>query len=385
MGNDIGSVLVNGKVLRCGYTTGSCATAASVGATEMFLSGQSVKSVNIKLPSGQCLNLKLEDCEVRDGYAKCAVIKDAGDDIDITDGLYIYSTVSKSIEPGIHLMAGEGVGTVTQEGLSVAVGEPAINPVPKRMIIEQVSEVCKAYNYDLQITGLDITISIPDGKSLAERTFNPKLGIKDGLSILGTSGIVKPMSKEALIKSIELELSVLRVKEKQFSRPIACFVPGNYGEEYAEQLGILSGIIKISNFIGTMLESALSLGFKEILLIGDLGKLVKISAGIFQTHSRISDARAEVLAANIAAIGAPQNVVQEMLDINTTVKGIQIIEENHLEDVFEIIADKVKKRCQDYVHSELTVEVILFSRDRGTLAKTAGTDKFIKNLKRMNE
>ncbi len=367
------TVRVGKKQLRCGFTTGSCAAAAAQGAARMLFLHQTPESVILDTPKGWRLTLALTDQTCSTDKASCAVVKDGGDDIDITSGMKVFAEVSHAPLPGIHLLAGEGVGTVTLNGLPVSIGEPAINPVPRRMITEALQSVIVEAGLSLEQTGVDVTISIPGGEEAAKRTFNPRLGIMGGLSILGTSGIVMPMSEEALKESLRLELSILAAKQNEKQ---AVFVPGNYGEEFAKQMGVSDSIIiKTSNFLGYMLEEAVALDFHDILLIGDLGKLVKAAAGIFQTHSSVSDARMEIIAAHAAALGAKQKTVNNILACATTPAAIKVLEEDAPEipeHLYNRLVRLIKQRCQAHVYGELSMEVVLFSRETGLLAQTEG-------------
>ncbi|MEG0379596.1 MAG: cobalt-precorrin-5B (C(1))-methyltransferase CbiD, partial [Eubacterium sp.] len=248
-----------GKRLRYGYTTGSCATAAAKAALIMLLTGQVIKTIDIDTPKGWPLNLEVFDQQVGENWASCAVVKDGGDDPDITNGVKVFVKITAKNEAGISFKAGLGVGQVTLKGLSLPVGEPAINPVPREMITREMMKVMKDQGKE---GGYEVEVSIPEGVELAKRTFNPKLGIMGGLSVAGTSGIVEPMSEEALKASMKLELSMLKAKGAQN----IIFVPGNYGKDFAESLNLNTEVlIKTSNFVGFMLEEAERLEFERIL------------------------------------------------------------------------------------------------------------------------
>lgn len=254
----------NGKELRYGYTTGSCATAATKAALLMFLNQKKQESVLIKTPKGWDLDLLIHDQTYDSQGASCSVIKDSGDDPDVTNGVKIFSRVYPASESGVHFHAGQGVGTVTSPGLSIPVGQAAINPVPRQMIEEVIAEVL-AQADDNVGKGWNVEISIPQGIELAKRTFNPKLGIVGGLSVIGTSGIVEPMSEDALKASLKLELSVLKAKGLEQ----IIFVPGNYGKDFADELKLPeSALVKTSNYLGFMLDEAERMEIKKILLIG---------------------------------------------------------------------------------------------------------------------
>ena len=343
-----------GKRMRYGYTTGSCATAASKAAALMLFTGEIKDTVEIATPKGWDLVIDLFDCRVDGGTASCAVVKDSGDDPDVTKGTRVYAAVRLIDDPGVVFKRGKGLGVVTLPGLSIPVGEPAINPTPRAMIRKALAEVAEAYNYT---GGFEVTVSLPEGEELAKRTFNPKLGVQGGLSILGTTGIVTPMSEESLKASMRLELSVLKEKG---CRDIL-FVPGNYGADFAADLGLKSDrMVKIS-----------------ILFVGHLGKLVKVAGGIFQTHSSYSDARMEILAAYAALDGADQACVAEIMHCTTTDDAVETLRAHGFDrDYFDHLAERVKIRCERKVYQNIAVEVVLFSRKYGLLGQTKGAAAF---------
>lgn len=359
-----------GKRMRYGYTTGSCATAASKAAAVMLLSGKPLDTIDIDTPKGWTLTIDINDPEIKDDAATCYVIKDAGDDPDVTDGMPVYATVRKQAEPGVTFKGGVGVGKVTLSGLSVPVGEPAINPTPRKMMRRELAGVAKDYDYD---GGFEVTIAMPKGVELAKRTFNPKLGIEGGLSVIGTTGIVTPMSEQSLMASMKLELSVLR--EKGYENII--FVPGNYGEDFAASLDLdLTTMVKISNFVGYMLRQAEKSGVKKLLYIGDLGKMVKVAGGLFNTHSHICDGRMEILAANAAWLGADQQCIDKLMHCTTTADAVPIIQNAHIPDFFNHLARRCKLKCEGKVYHNVEIEVIIFSRETGMLGESDGAEAF---------
>ncbi len=283
--------------LRHGYTTGTCATAASAAAL-MLLCGEEVEVVSVDTPAGVSLRIDVDDTERGADFASCSVIKFSGDDPDITDGIKVYARITYIQDDAkdgvdIEIDGGAGVGRVTKKGLDQPIGSAAINSTPRRMITEHLSEIGKRYN----LRGLiKVIISVPEGEEKAKKTFNPKLGIIGGISILGTTGIVTPMSKQALISTIKVELKV-RLENSD----IIVGVPGNYAVKYsADTYGIDADIpVEFSNYIGEALDLAVNLRSKSILLIGHIGKFVKLAAGIMNTHSNDADARLEILSAHI--------------------------------------------------------------------------------------
>ncbi len=296
----------NGNKLQFGFTTGTCAAAATKAAALMLVSGKMIQRVHIITPKGIALNLEVLEPEIKSNEASCAIRKISGDDPDVTDGVLVYSTVTWQKEPGIRVDGGLGVGRVTRPGLKQKIGEVAINPVPMEMIKAAANEALADCG---QAEGLKVVISIPQGVELAKKTFNPRLGIEGGISVLGTSGIVEPMSEQALIDCIELEI---RQKYAGGQRRII-MAQGNYGADFIKELcGVQDEqIIKCSNFIGVSLDMAAAEGVKELLLVGNIGKLVKLAGGIMNSHSKEADARAELIAASAIRAGCSLETARE--------------------------------------------------------------------------
>jgi len=363
-----------GKKLRYGYTTGSCAAAAAKGAVTLLLSGQPCSQVEIETPKGWPLTLELIDCQLTETWSRCAVQKDAGDDPDATDGLQIYAKAEWTDEKGIRLLAGEGVGTVTLKGLSVPPGEPAINPVPREMILNEVTKVLSDYNCN---KGVVLEFSIPGGLEIAKRTFNPKLGVVGGLSIIGTTGIVEPMSEQALKDTMAVELSIL---EGKGYRDII-FVPGNYGKDFVTSLGLdTDRLVKISNYVGFMFEKSEKMAFDHILFVGHLGKLIKVAGGIFHTHSSVADGRMETMAAHAALLGADQRCIKAIMAATTTDDAMDAIDSAQLPGFYDHLAEVVKRKCEAKVFHRQKVEVILFSNKTGYLGQSQGAEKLKERL-----
>ncbi len=334
--------------LRSGYTTGACA-AAGVKATLILLTtGKVVSEVEITALDGTPLTIPIARVEkVADGV-RAEVIKFSGDDPDITNGASVFTTIKKISGDEIIFRAGIGVGRITKAGLQLKVGEPAINPGPRRLIRNVAAE--------FGVGGLEVEISIPAGVELAKKTLNPILGVEGGLSIIGTTGVLRPMSEEAFKNSLVPQIDV--AKAAGFDELI--FVPGKIGETIAKKLGFDDGaIIQTSNFIGFMLEAAVEREIKKIILCGHIGKLAKVAAGVFHTHNRVADARLETLAAYAAAEGLSSSEVQKILDANTTEDAAQIISSNHLERVYKKIAARASLRAERYVFGKLKVSTIL--------------------------
>ena len=370
-------VWVEQKKMRTGYTTGSCAAAAAKAAVCMLLSGEVIQQVRLMTPKGVELDLEVEQIQRRQHGVRCAVRKDSGDDPDVTNGIYVYAEVRKEPEPGIYLDGGEGIGRITKKGLEQPVGAAAINRVPRQMILEAVKEQSIRYGYQ---GGLSVIISAPEGKKLAAKTFNPRLGIENGISILGTSGIVEPMSEKALTDTIFLEMKML--KENGIDR--CCVVPGNYGRDFlAEQLGVdTDQAVKCSNYIGETIDAAVNLEMRSLLLIRHIGKLIKVAAGVMNTHSRQADCRMEVLAAYAAAEGASAECVQAILSCITTTEALELLKEKGiLSGVMERVMERIDFHLRHRAGGSLQVEAIVFSTEDGILGKTKRAEALLKEIR----
>lgn len=370
-----------GKNLRCGYTTGSCATAAAKAAAMMLLTGERVATVRIDTPKGVVLELEPLEVELAEQYVSCAIRKDSGDDPDDTNGVLVFAKVEKVAEPGVHIEGGVGVGRVTKPGLACAVGGPAINPTPRRMITAEVGSVMEQAGYS---EGLLVTISIPEGVEIAKKTFNPRLGIIGGLSVLGTSGIVEPMSEKALIETMYVEM---RAQKARGNKHLLVFF-GNYGEDFTRDVMQLDleGAVTCSNFVGELLDYAVFLGFETLLLIGHSGKLVKLAQGVMNTHSKYADCRTELFALEAMFHGASIEVGQEIYHCLTTDEVTKILKR---EQIFEPVMDKVTERIDFYmqhrVHGKIKTAAFMFSNVYGILGKTKAADELIQLHKQKGE
>ena len=369
-------VIRGNKKMRFGYTTGSCAAAACKGAAEILLGGVMQKAVTLMTPKGILLTLELKDIRIEGNQVTCAIQKDAGDDPDTTNGILVYATVQKTKEPGIILDGGVGVGRVTKAGLSQKIGEAAINPVPKAMILREATEIAEKYDYE---GGLKITISVPEGVEIAKKTFNPRLGIVGGISILGTSGIVEPMSVKAIVETTALEL---RQAAASGARRMV-LTPGNYGMEFLARGGVAlpAGVpvVRCSNFIGEALDGAGAEGFSSVLLVGHIGKLVKLAGGIMNTHSRWADGRAELFCAHAALCGADRDTARALMDSATADQCLAVLDRAGLRAaVMSSLLEAVQRHLDRRAAGQFAVGAVTFSNQYGLLGMTRGAKEILK-------
>ncbi|MBQ3473449.1 MAG: cobalamin biosynthesis protein CbiD [Methanobrevibacter sp.] len=350
--------LVNQKLLRCGYTTGTCAAAASKAATAMLFSKEIMSSVSITTPNQTDLVIDVLNPQFSDNAASCSIEKDSGDDPDITNGILVSSKVTLCPDsPDIIIEGGKGVGKVTKPGLDQAVGMSAINSVPRKMIKDSLNELAKEYNYT---GGFHVVISVPKGEEIAKKTFNPELGIVDGISILGTTGIVEPMSAKALADSLRLEISVISAEGNE---SILIFL-GNFGKKFTEEdLNLLTkpGVM-CSNLIDVALDSSVEYGFKNILLIGHIGKFVKLGIGMFNTHSHNGDGRIETLLSCALEAGSSLEILREIQKCVTTNAVLDILYENGLLDnTMEILNGRIQHNIDRRIPSDINIGFICFT------------------------
>lgn len=364
------------KKLRCGFTTGTCAAAASAGAARMLLSGKVIENITVITPSGNSVTVGLTDIKKENDYVSCAVQKDSGDDPDVTDKILVYSTVSYK-KSGITVDGGEGVGRVTKKGLKQQIGEAAINPVPRKMIEEQLKTAASDYSYD---GGLKAVISVPMGIQIAKKTFNPRLGIEGGISILGTTGIVEPMSEQALIDTISVELDVRKAQNEEF----IIVTPGNYGQDFLrDNLGIaVDKCVKCSNFIGDTIDMCIEKGFKSMLLVGHIGKLSKLGCTIYNTHSRYADGRMEAFALCAALCGAEREVLENILGCITTDAALEILKkEGIFDETIKMLEKRIDRSLKLRAKGSIEIGMITFSEEYGILCKTEKADNMLEKLK----
>lgn len=389
-------IIKNNKRLRYGYTTGSCAAGATRGAVRMLLSGASLSEVELQTPKGITLNLQLHDITRGETHVSCAVQKDAGDDPDTTNGILVYAKVEKIsaeaakniidnqntdskkviIHSSIILDGGVGVGRVTKPGLSQKVGEAAINPVPKAMILREAEEAAQEYDYEGY---LKITISVPEGEEISKKTFNPRLGIMGGISILGTSGIVEPMSERALIASIQVEMKQHFCQGENY----ILVTPGNYGADYLrEHMTIpFENNIKCSNYVGETIDMAIDMGVKGILFVAHIGKFVKVAAGIMNTHSHCADGRMEVLCASAIRAGGTLECAREILEAGTTDEALAVIDRyGILKQTMAIVMEKIQFYLDHRSYEQILLGAVVFSNVYGLLGQTRDALKLMEAI-----
>ena len=389
-------IIKNNKRLRYGYTTGSCAAGATRGAVRMLLSGASLSEVELQTPKGITLNLQLHDITRGETHVSCAVQKDAGDDPDTTNGILVYAKVEKIsaeaakniidnqntdskkviIHSSIILDGGVGVGRVTKPGLSQKVGEAAINPVPKAMILREAEEAAQEYDYEGY---LKITIYVPEGEEISKKTFNPRLGIMGGISILGTSGIVEPMSERALIASIQVEMKQHFCQGENY----ILVTPGNYGADYLrEHMTIpFENNIKCSNYVGETIDMAIDMGVKGILFVAHIGKFVKVAAGIMNTHSHCADGRMEVLCASAIRAGGTLECAREILEAGTTDEALAVIDRyGILKQTMAIVMEKIQFYLDHRSYEQILLGAVVFSNVYGLLGQTRDALKLMEAI-----
>ncbi len=370
-------VIKNAEKLRCGYTTGSCAAAAAAASAEMALTGKKSWGARIRLPRGEEVLFTVNNQEISQVSARCSVTKDGGDDPDVTSGLEIFADVKLSEdnrfcrEAEIIVDGGEGVGRVTKAGLRVPVGKAAINPVPLKMIEKSVSNVLEKHGFK---GSAEVIISVPKGAETALKTFNHRLGIEGGISILGTTGVVEPMSEKALVDTIRTEIDF----HKAADREKILITPGNFGSDFIrEYMGIdITKAVQCSNYIGETLDYIRYSGLKKILLVGHTGKLIKLAAGIMNTHSSYADGRMEVIATHAAMAGADRKEVCRIMNCITTDEAMDVIRgESFYGHVKKSIMEKALDHLNFRLKNQCRIETIMFTSDRSHIMKSDGADK----------
>ena len=424
------------KKLAYGYTTGTCAAAAAQAACIYHFTGVAPENVDIDTPGGIRLRLEVVEAYITEtGDSVCAIRKQSGDDPDVTNGVLVYAETAfqskdnkmthVSEKERIIIDGGAGVGRVTKPGLDQPVGAAAINSVPRQMITHEVLQVCEEFEY----SGLvKVTISIPKGVELAEKTFNPRLGIEGGISVLGTSGIVEPMSEEALVETIRTHLNVLKAEGRKW----VIAVPGNMGagflERYlvehgkfctdahqgsnaadtdaaveAEQMaygelstgtepslleGFMNSLVTMSNFVGKTIDLAAELGFSGILIAGHMGKLVKIGNGIMNTHSREADGRMDTMLSCALSAGTEDlELLRKIQRSNTTDEAMDHLKQaGIIEDTINVFLKRADWHLTHRSRDEVRTGMIVFGTKGEYLGETEGADAILRSaLKELDQ
>ena len=366
----------DGKRLRFGYTTGSCAAAAAKAAAWMLLTGKRKETISLITPKGVTLTLPVLEIKMEPGRVRCAIRKDSGDDPDVTNGTLVFAEVTVKEESGIAIDGGIGVGRVTKKGLDQPVGNAAINSVPRQMIRENLEEILTLTDTK---QGLNVVISVPEGEALAKQTFNPRLGIVGGISILGTTGIVEPMSEKALVDTIRVELR----QRKANGDAYVLLTPGNYGCDFIRAGLSLNAeqAVQTSNFIGQTLDICRELGFRGALLVGHIGKLVKIAGGMMNTHSKYGDCRMEILAAHAGIAGLSPEKIGEILDCVACDDALRIImDAGCFEKTMTGLTERILFHLRHRAGEDVEIGTILFSKEYGLLAKSDNAMELIDKI-----
>lgn len=362
--------------LRFGYTTGSCAAAAARAAALMLLEQRECRRVSLVTPKGIALELDVADPEFSSDFACCGIRKDSGDDPDVTDGITVFVRV-EFCGAGVEIIGGEGVGTVTKNGLDQPKGASAINSVPRRMIASAVNEVAAERGYN---GGFRVTISVPGGAEIAKKTYNPRMGIEGGISIIGTSGIVEPMSTAALVDTVRLEQKIRRAEG---CRDLLLTL-GNYSADFLrkELPFALDKSVKCGNFIGEALDLALENGFESILIVGHIGKLVKLGAGIMNTHSAHADGRMDVLVTCGVMAGADAEILKTLPDCATVDAAIAVLSETgKLPETLEILGKRAQSYLNARVKNSVKIAALMFSDKYGILVRTPDCDEILHRIR----
>lgn len=364
-----------GQKLRLGYTTGSCAAGAAKAAVQKLIGGIFPDKVFLMTPKGIGLELDILDKSSGENYACCAVQKDGGDDPDITSGILVYACAEK-LTAGVEIVGGEGIGIVTKAGLDRPVGDYAINTVPRQMITAAVMEIAELYEYK---NGFRITIFIPVGAELAKKTYNPRMGIEGGISVIGTSGIVEPMSTAALIGTIHTEASM----RKAAGVRNLIITPGNYGESFLSEYiqNAAEKSVKCSNFIGETVNIAAELEFEGVLIVGHIGKLVKLGAGIMNTHSAEADGRIEVLITCGLLAGCSRESLIRITGCAVTDAALEILHnEGKLTETMDILCQRVQYYLDAKVKGRIKTGAVIFSNTYGLLGITEGGRRLMADI-----
>ncbi len=371
-------IIRGGREMRCGLTTGTCAAAAAKAAASVLLGGEPAAAVAVRLPDGAEAELEVVGTEAAGGAVRCAVRKDAGDDPDVTHGALVCAAVRRRDDGICTVDGGDGVGRVTRRGLDQPVGAAAINSVPRAMILDALAEAASMHGWE---GGLEAVIDVPGGLRLAGSTFNPELGIEGGISILGTTGIVHPMSDRAIIETTRAEMDMHAAEGARH----LLLVPGSYGRGYADGMGDVGDApaVRISNFLGEALDHAVALGIEGVLLVGSIGKLVKVAGGIMDTHSANADCRMEIMAAHALLAGADGDTARAVLDAATAEAALDImIGAGIAAAATASLAGRIEHHMRRRTGGGTAVAAVVFSSVHGRLCDSPSAAGVIGGLRR---
>lgn len=344
------------RKLRTGFTTGTCATAGTKAAVLAILDQKKVDSVKVSLPKKNSIIIKIERCEFEKKKARCLVIKNGGDDPDVTHGAEIWTEVILTNKPKqIEIDGGIGVGRVTKPGLGLEIGSAAINPTPKKMIEENILEIGKKI---LEKNGISVIITVPKGKELAQKTDNPRLGIINGISILGTTGIVIPYSTASFAAAIRQSLDVTIA----MGNDTVVLTTGGRSEDFARNMIILPDhcFVQMGDFAGYTIQQCVKKKIKKIHVGGFIGKLTKIGMGVKQTHVKGSKVDTEFLSKLAQKCNAEKRVADEIIKANTARHAYEIAVKEKVLGFFDSICNEVYKQLREHSQNRLEIDVIMF-------------------------
>ena len=351
--------------LRTGFTTGTSATAASMAAILSIVNQKKTEAVDVLLPKKSRIKIKINSCEFEKNKACCSVIKDGGDDPDVTHGAKIVVDLELTPKPNsIEIDGGEGVGRVTKPGIGLEIGQAAINSTPRKMIIENLTEVGKEI---LEKNGIKVVISIPEGKKLGPKTDNPRIGIIDGISILGTSGIVIPYSTASFAAAIRQQIDVV----VSMGEDTVILTTGGRSEDYARKILTLPehSFIQMGDFSGYTISQCAKKGIKKAYVCGFIGKFAKMATGVKQTHVKGSKVNMQFLSELAKKCKVEENVIQKIKNANTARNVQEIVLENSVEGFFDEVCSEVYKQMKNHSENKTPVEIILFDFDGNVLAR----------------
>ena len=351
------------KRLREGYTTGACSAAAAKAAARVLVRGQTLTEIETTLPNGRKVTFSLKRCERLGQTATCGVIKDAGDDPDCTHGAELVAEVTLKTEPGVELRGGRGVATVTKPGLGLDIGSPAINPVPRKNIAETVMEELAGSAYG----GAVVTISVPGGEEMAQKTINARLGLIGGISILGTTGIVKPYSTSAF------KASVVQAIDVAASSGSSAIVLTTGGRTEAAAMKLFPGLpehafIQMGDFVGTAIAHAAGAGLRRAVVVGMMGKLSKIAEGIMQTHASQGEVNTAFLAELAANCGASAELRQQIAAANTARHVLELCRSGNLLQMLPALCREAAAKMRTHAGDRIDVWVYMVDFDGALLA-----------------